>query len=204
MTRHPSLAARLVMAALVMTSAASYAAPSRAADPVVAPVVAPVATDTVAAVAPTDPAMVADPVTKGPVTTLPLPRFVSIKSTTVYARRGPSTTHRIDWIYRQNGLPVEIIAEYGHWRRIRDRDGEGGWVHYALLSGTRTVIVNHDMLDLRNRASDEAPVVARLQTGVIARLEECTPGWCRMIAGGYRGWAPKSAVWGVRAAEIRD
>lgn len=203
MKRHPLLAFWLGCGALIASTAIMVAAPSHAADKVAVAVAA----EPVGAVA--DPGSAAEPatkgpVTKGPVTSLPLPRFVSIKSTKVYARRGPSQTHRIDWIYQQNGLPVEITAEYGHWRRIRDRDGEGGWVHYAMLSGTRTVIVDHDMLDLRSRASDDAPVVARLETGVIARLEDCTPAWCRMVAGGYKGWAPKSALWGVKPEEIRD
>lgn len=140
----------------------------------------------------------------GPVTKLPLPRFVSIKSDTVYARRGPSKSHRIDWIYRQPALPVQVVAEHGHWRRIRDRDGEGGWVHYALLSGTRTVIIDRDMLELHSRPLTSTPVIAQLEAGVIARLDDCTPDWCRVIADGYRGWAPKSALWGVQPDEIRD
>jgi SH3-like domain-containing protein len=163
------------------------------------------ATDSVPAAAPADaPVTAVTNRAEGPVTRLPLPRFVSIKSDKVFARRGPSQTHRIDWIYRQSGLPVEIVAEHGHWRRIRDRDGEGGWVHYALLSGNRTVIVDRDMLELRTRPSEDMPVVARLETGVIARLDDCTPTWCRLVAGGHKGWAPKSAVWGVGPAEIRD
>ena len=67
---------------------------------------------------------------RGSVTNLPLPRFVSLKSSEVNVRRGPSLTHRIDWVYKRRDLPVEVTAEYGHWRRVRDRDGAGGWVHY--------------------------------------------------------------------------
>lgn len=182
---------RLIMAAVLALPLAAAAAD------------APGAAAVVAAIPPAAATAAADP-TRGPVTSLPLPRFVSIKSNEVYARRGPSKSHRIDWIYRQNALPVEITAEYGHWRRIRDRDGEGGWVHYSLLSGTRTVIVDADMLDLRSRPSADMAVVARLETGVIARLDSCTPGWCRVNAEGYRGWAPKSALWGVQPDEIRD
>ena len=40
-----------------------------------------------------------------------------------------------------------ITAEYGHWRRVQDRDGAGGWMHYTLLSGVRTAIVEADMLE---------------------------------------------------------
>ena len=141
---------------------------------------------------------------KGPVTKLPLPRFVSLKSAEANVRRGPSLTHRIDWIFKRKDMPVEITAEFGHWRRIRDRDGQGGWVHYSLLSGVRTVIVDEDMLALHSRAAQDTPVVAQLESGVIARLDECTPDWCYLNAGGYKGWAPKTALWGVKPDEIKD
>lgn len=142
--------------------------------------------------------------TIGPETNLPLPRYVSLKSGEGNVRRGPSLSHRIDWVFLRRDMPLQVVAEYGHWRRVIDREGLGGWVHYALLSGTRTVIVDEHLLPLRTRPDAEAPVLAELELGVIARLGECTPDWCRLSAGGYRGWAPKSALWGVEANEIRE
>jgi SH3-like domain-containing protein len=141
---------------------------------------------------------------KGSVTNLPLPRYVSIKSGEVNVRRGPSLTHRVDWVFTRKDMPVEITAEYGHWRRVRDRDGAGGWVHYSLLSGTRTVIVDQDMLALHSSPDPTAPATAKLEQNVVARLDDCTQDWCRLSAGGYRGWAPKTALWGVKADEVLD
>ena len=78
---------------------------------------------------------------RGPVTNLPIPRFVSLKADEANVRRGPSLTHRIDWVFTRREMPLMIVAEHGHWRKVQDRDGAGGWVHYALLSGARTVHV---------------------------------------------------------------
>lgn len=142
--------------------------------------------------------------TTGPETNLPLPRFVSLKSDDANVRRGPSLSHRIDWVFTREDMPLMITAEYGHWRRVVDREGLGGWMHYALLSGTRTVIVDRDMQPLYSRPDENAPVNALVEAGVIARIEQCTPDWCRLSAGGFRGWAPKSALWGVGAEEILD
>jgi SH3-like domain-containing protein len=141
---------------------------------------------------------------RGPVTNLPLPRFVSMKAEEGNVRRGPSLTHRIDWVFKQENIPLEIIAEHGHWRRVRDRDGAGGWMHYALLSGARTAINEADMTPLRAAAEAGAQVVARLELGVIARIERCTPDWCRLSVAGYEGWARKTRLWGVRDAETID
>lgn len=141
---------------------------------------------------------------RGPETNLPIPRFVSIRAAEANVRRGPSLTHRIDWVFTRKDMPVEITAEHGHWRRVRDREGAGGWIHYSLLSGVRTVIVDDDMLPLRARPDPDSPVTAQLELGVIARLGDCGPDWCRLNVGGYRGWAPKSALWGVGADEILE
>lgn len=141
---------------------------------------------------------------RGPVTNLPLPRYVSMKAAEGNVRRGPSLSHRIDWVFKRRGMPLEITAEFGHWRRVRDQDGAGGWVHYALLSGARTVLIQEDMLTLHAQASEQSPVTAALEYGVVARLGECAPTWCEVTVGGYSGWAPKGKLWGVMPEEIRD
>ncbi|GGH49660.1 hypothetical protein GCM10011341_12130 [Frigidibacter albus] len=139
---------------------------------------------------------------RGPVTNLPMPRYVSLKASEGNARRGPSLSHRIDWVFRHRDMPLRVTAEFGHWRRVEDRDGAGGWVHYALVSGVRTVVISAESADLRARDMAGAPVVARAMAGVIARLEQCGPDWCRINASGQRGWVEKSALWGVDAGEL--
>lgn len=141
---------------------------------------------------------------KGQVTNLPLPRFVSMKASEGNVRRGPSLTHRIDWVFKRRDMPLRITAEHGHWRRVEDRDGMGGWVHYSLLSGVRTVLVEKDMLALHARPDADAPVMAALELGVVARLGKCKMEWCELRSGGYKGWAPKVRIWGVRPDEVRD
>jgi SH3-like domain-containing protein len=141
---------------------------------------------------------------RGSVTNLPLPRYVSLKTDEGNVRRGPSLSHRVDWVFRLRDMPLRVTAEHGHWRRVVDRDGAGGWVHFSLLSGVRTVLVEEDLAALRTRPLPDAPEVARLEAGVVARLGTCGPDWCRVSAGGYRGWMPKSDLWGVDPDEVRD
>lgn len=141
---------------------------------------------------------------RGQVTNLPLPRYVSMKAAEGNVRRGPSLTHRIDWVFKRRGMPLQITAEYGNWRKVQDRDGAGGWVHYALLSGVRTVLIESEMLPVYARPDPNAPINAHFETGVVARLGSCSLDWCRISAGGYRGWTLKSNLWGVDPAEIRE
>ena len=141
---------------------------------------------------------------RGAVTNLPIPRYVSMKAASGNVRRGPSLTHRIDWVFKRRNMPLEVVAEYDNWRRVQDRDGLGGWVHYSLLSGERTVIVDPDILALRRTPDTNAPVTAELEAGVVAFLDQCQIDWCRVSASGYKGWAKKTALWGVDPGEILE
>ncbi len=71
---------------------------------------------------------------------LPVPRYVSLKFDEVNARSGPSDDHRLLWVYHVQGLPVQVVAETGEWRRICDPDGGLSWVHERTIDGRRTVM----------------------------------------------------------------
>jgi len=141
---------------------------------------------------------------RGSVTNLPIPRYVSLKASKANARRGPSLSHRIDWVFTRRHMPLEIYGEYENWRRVRDIDGAGGWIHYSLLSGARTAILTVDMQPLLNLPVEGSMIVARFEKGAIADVEKCDPMWCQLSAGGYKGWVPKEAIWGVHPEEIKE
>ena len=124
---------------------------------------------------------------KGQVTNLPIPRYVSLKVNEANARRGPSLSHKIDWIYKRQHMPLEIYAEYENWRRVRDFEGLGGWVHYTLLSGNRHVLIKNELLEMRLLPSNDAQVIAKVPQHNIATLDKCTKDWCRIIDDGYKG-----------------
>ena len=146
----------------------------------------------------------------GQVTKLPLPRYASLKTDRVNLREGPSKDHRTLWVFQRAGLPVEIVAEFETWRRIRDSEGTEGWVLHSLLSGRRTAIVSTPSgpdkaatTPLRDRAEDGAGEEARLQAGVIGSVKTCTGAWCRLIVplpqkrGDVDGYIRQDRLWGV-------
>lgn len=139
---------------------------------------------------------------RGSVTSLPLPRFVSLKGSEGNARRGPGLTHRIDWVFTRSGMPLKITAEFEHWRRVEDAEGVGGWVHYALLSGVRSILVAEDMAEFHARPTDESEVMFKAERNVVGWVQECRPDWCRVSVDGDRGWVRKSALWGVQPGEV--
>ena len=135
-------------------------------------------------------------------TGLPLPRFVSLAVDRVNVRFGPGKQYPINWVFARKGMPVEIIEEFDTWRKIRDYEGEEGWIHSSLLSSTRMVMITGDVRDLRRTPGPDARVVLRAEPGVIGQLFDCEENWCRIEIDGRRGWLQRSEFWGTRPGEI--
>lgn len=147
-----------------------------------------------------------DPTTTGTVTGLPIPRYVSLKPSDTPMREGPSKEHRIKWVFKREGVPVEITAEFENWRRVRDSEGVEGWVYHARLSARRTALVapwsKEATLPLYDGDGGNGSIVARLQPNVIAGVENCNGKFCRIIGEGYRGWMKQDQLWGVYPGEF--
>ena len=110
------------------------------------------------------------------------------------------------WIFNKAGLPVEIVAEFENWRRIRDSEGAEGWVFHTLLSNRRTALVKpwaqEENEALHASASEAARVVAFVQPGVVVDVEECNGAWCLTHAGEVTGWIVQETLWGVYPNEV--
>ena len=179
--------------ALILASAPSWATPSTAIpEPKPKPFVE----------AALQPAVTAAPAPRIAPSGLPVPRWVSVRAGRVNVRRGPSMDQDVVWVYVRAGVPVEIIAEFDTWRRVRDASGETGWVKAAMLEGRRNVIVtgrvNTAMLAA---AKADADVVAYAAPGLQAQLVGCDGEWCEISARGFDGYVTRDRLWGVYSDE---
>jgi SH3-like domain-containing protein len=142
-------------------------------------------------------------------TGLPIPRFVSLKSKRVNLRIGPGKDYAVSWLYMKAGLPVEIIQEYDNWRKVRDADGTEGWVNHSLLSGERSALAAPWMrgkgadvfVDVHRDPSGGAGIIARMQPGVVFKIDECNGEWCHGDADGSEGWVNQTEIWGAYPGE---
>lgn len=146
----------------------------------------------------------ADDTPRGRTSGLPIPRFVSIKSNPVNVRIGPSADYDIAWKFTKAGLPVEVTQEFDVWFKIRDSEGQEGWVQKTLLSGRRTALVSPwdkgppvAMMD----KSGGATIVANLEHQVLVDVNACDGKWCRVTVEGMRGWLKQDLLWGVYPGE---
>lgn len=142
---------------------------------------------------------------------LPLPRFVSLKSKRVNMRVGPGQDYQVVWMYLKRGLPMEIIQEFDNWRKVRDPEGNEGWILHSLLSGKRTAIIapwdgeaKDKRVSLYENPDDTSPIAAEIEPGVVTSVGECTDNWCRLQIASYEGYVKKNALWGVYPDELID
>ena len=139
---------------------------------------------------------------------LPIPRFVSLKAEKVNVRRGPSSDHPVAWVFQRKGMPVEIVAEFENWRRIRDSDGEEGWILQNMLAARRTAVIapwrKGETMPLHSSADAMSALVAQVSAGVVSEVGTCTGEWCEISAGGYDGWIEQTMLWGVYPGEAVD
>jgi SH3-like domain-containing protein len=135
---------------------------------------------------------------------LPLPRFVSLKASEANARTGPSTKYPIKWVYVRKNMPVEVIAEFGVWRKIRDIDGQDGWLHESLLSGKRTAMIKESVQPLYHTSDLTSLALIRLEPRVIVNIITCDKQWCKVLVDDRKGWIMKAGLWGVYPTEAID
>jgi SH3-like domain-containing protein len=146
-----------------------------------------------------DTGRVATPVQAAEGSGLPLPRFVSMRADEANLRAGPGVQYPVEWVYHRAEMPVEIIAEYTTWRKVRDWQGAQGWIHQSILSSARTFIVTGGLRTIRKEPDTKSLAVARVEANVIGKLRACPAelGWCQVEVEGHRGWLRKVDFWGV-------
>jgi SH3-like domain-containing protein len=137
---------------------------------------------------------------------LPLPRFVSLKTEKVNVRKGPSSDHPVSWVFQSKGLPVEIIAEFETWRRVRDSEGAEGWILQNMLAGKRTVTIapwrKDQITGLHSSGVADSGLVANITSGAMGEIKSCDGNWCQIMVGGYKGYVEQSMLWGAYPGEV--
>lgn len=147
---------------------------------------------------------------------LELPRFASTHSKPINVRVGPGKKYDIAWIYVKSGIAVEIINEFDTWRKIRDFDGQEGWIHQSLLSGRRTGFINiakNEQIDLFSKSSKLSEIRAKLGAQYPIKIKQCDGVWCEIEVSfkksngketSLSGFVEQQNIWGTYKNEKFD
>ena len=130
-------------------------------------------------------------------------RFVSMRADKVNARSGPNIRYPIEWIYQQKNYPVEIIAEYEQWRKIKDHEGTVSWVRKNLLTNARFALITEPgQNNVYSKESLNSEVIAKVENGVVAKIQKCSMLFCKLeFENKIEGWVQKSIIYGIKKGE---
>lgn len=109
----------------------------------------------------------------------------------------PSTKSQKLFILSQ-GYPVEVVVKLEGWTKVRDDTGEFAWIENAHLSDRRTVMIKTASAEVRQGASDAAPVAFTAEKGVYLELLDMVAGWAKVrLDNGATGFVKVSQIWGT-------
>lgn len=139
---------------------------------------------------------------------LKLPRFVSLGKRQTNVRAGPGQRYPVKWVMHRKSLPVEIVLEFENWRKIRDHEGQSGWVYHTLLSGKRTALIRGEAdVPVRDRTcvdDGKSRVSAYFEPMVQVGVERCDGECCYVNTDSFSGWIKRKFLWGVYEHEKFD
>ena len=122
--------------------------------------------------------------------------FLSLKKDEVNLRQGPSLEYPIKLIYKKKYLPVIILDNSGHWKKIKDFENNTGWIHTVLLSKKKSAINIKNNSVLYKKPTIFSKPISKLETGRLMLIKKCKVKWCKITSGGYGGWILKNTLWG--------
>lgn len=97
------------------------------------------------------------------------------------------------------GMPVEIVARYGAWVKVRDADGELAWTESSGLSARRNVVVKALSAKLRAAPDDNAAILMTADKGVLLELvDPQATDWVSVRhQDGFAGFVRANEIWGI-------
>ena len=129
-------------------------------------------------------------------------RFVSLKSNDVNLRIGSSTNYPIILKYNTKNLPIQITKEYENWRKIKDIDGNEGWIHKNLIHGERYWIIDiNNKSFIKVHSKPEGKEIGEIGKRNIVKINVCLENWCKIKFKNYKGWIKKEYLWGIFSKE---
>ncbi len=137
--------------------------------------------------------------------------YANMKASEANLRVGPGLQYDVYFKLSKADVPLKVVDEFEHWRKVEDFDGDQGWVHKALLNKKRTGVITNvgtttPYVSIYEEPLFDAEILANLESGVIISIEECAESFCLISKEHddniYQGWLPKSNIWGVDTAEV--
>ena len=122
--------------------------------------------------------------------------MVSIDRPVVHLREGAGTQHDAVWKLSR-GYPLQVEARRQGWLKVRDFEGDEGWVLGRLTARKPHLVVKVEVANIRSAPGTRARRIGQARYGEVLRTLDHRPGWVRVKkAGGTSGWIARRLLWG--------
>ena len=122
--------------------------------------------------------------------------YLTLRSSKVNLRQGPSLSHPIKLVYNKKFLPVLILDKSYNFRKIKDHENNSGWIHISQLSKKKAGIsIDEKLIVFKNPTIYSKPLVI-LAKGRLCLISKCEKEWCKIKVNKFRGWVKKESLWG--------
>jgi len=120
---------------------------------------------------------------------------MAIAAGTANVRSGPGTKHDQLWQVEKY-YPVMVVEKKSGWCRIKDFEGDEGWIESSLLDKTNTVIVRVPKCNVRSGPGTEHETLFSVTKGIPFKVLQTKGQWLQVEhADGDSGWLMKNLVW---------
>lgn len=120
---------------------------------------------------------------------------MAVIADTANVRSGPGTKHEQLWQVEKYH-PVTVVEKKSGWCRIKDFEGDEGWIEGSLLGKLATVIVRVPRCNVRSGPGTEFDATINATKGIPFKVLETKGQWLQIEhADGDTGWILKTLVW---------
>ncbi len=122
--------------------------------------------------------------------------FVSINSSTASVRAKPTAKSEKLWELNR-GYPLVVTQRKGQWLKVRDFEGELGWIHRPLTGNAAHHVVTAKVANLRASPNPKARLVGKVERYGQLRTLRKSNGWVQVKReNGDQGWISQKLLWG--------
>ena len=122
--------------------------------------------------------------------------YLTLRSSKVNLRQGPSLNHPIKLVYKKKFLPVLILDKSYNFRKIKDHENNSGWIHISQLSKKKAALNVKDKSIIFRKPAEYSRPLAVVQEGRLCLIKKCKADWCKIKTGKFTGWIKKENLIG--------
>lgn len=120
---------------------------------------------------------------------------VAVKGNVANVRALPNTKSDTLWQVEKYH-PLLVVEKQGKWYRVKDFEGDMGWMHSSLVDKTSTIIVKVKLANIRTGPGTQHHLSFDAGKGTPFKVLEKKEHWVKVQhADGDIGWIFKSLIW---------